>query len=1421
MTKRLLQFIGLLLLLTIPVKVKGQAVTFTPTSVAFGSQATSQTSIPQTLTLTNTGGSTLVLLSSPVITGTNPSDFTLSAASTCINGANIAPGGNCTIIMTFTPSVTGSRTGTVSVTDNASGSPHSASLSGTGVASVNNQITINCTASNPCKAVGNLVFSIGSPITPASVIIAPTTGSVTINGTFPLVGVVMNDPNNLGVTWSVSGPNCTGSACGTISPTSTASGATTTYTAPPTSPGSIVITARAAANQSAFQANITVVTPTPPPAGPTGVSVFTPPCAVSGTTRTCSFTGYQGPTLILDIVSQATSSTVTGVQACISGSACANLTLRASQDQGGQNEVYQYSGINIGAGFNQVVISTSDTNPVNVAILDTANAGAFDTFAVKTGTATTNPTGPSLTTATANELVACSLGTSGVTSTVASPFVLALIGTTDGSAGAINPTASSISPSWTTTSGQYAALCAAYSVGTTPPAVTVVNNPLSSNVQSSLTQKFTATVGNDPANQGVTWTCTASSGSCGTFSPTSTASGVATTWTAPALVPPGALITQLQSPVPSMDVSGNPATIAIHSSTAGTTLCIADAWFPGGGTVAFTDSKGETWGSPIDSASQSGTSGAIDCLPNNVGGVGSITATVTGASPTTHEMHVIELSGTATTNVVDQFIHANIFTSPMDSGFATATTNANDYLFGFAFNAASSTFTAGNDGQGDNYTKLAQQTGIGSAIEGFNAVSATNTYKATMTPSAASGSVMFFVALKGTTGSGSGNANITITATSVADGTKAANSTVTLTAAPPPISVVVNPNSGTLTAGTGTISITPTVSNDTTGKGVNWTLSGLGSISLATSNSGTPTVYTPPANTSSAVNAVITAASISDPTKTAVANILINPPAQTGGGGTTTSCNPSCPAFIGAGGTAMGSGAETTGGRGGAVCLVTNLNDSGSGSFRGCATATGTRTVEFRVSGLITAFSRFQIFNPNMTIAGQTAPGGGIVLQEAPQCTAPNNTGGCSNANQCQTPGSGCGITFISTHDIVVRYLTYIGNAVTATGPSTGTVGFETTSGNDFNIVYDHISCRWWGNACVDIFTNGSAPGALARNITVQWGMFYEPNSAHPIIIKSDTTQNGLSSLGVNRDYHHNFAANYGHRWGLFNSASTRWVNNISYNGLIQDAQEDFAFLSWGALQADLIGNKYKDGPQTVSQAHMFLFQSAQCLTPDQANNCPGNSTVPGDNEGPPSIYMVNNVTHTCSATVTFSCTLRTQTAATSGVNDATQKSMTFQGWEGSESPKSGIPIAPVPSGWYRSTPLASPVFPIVVDPEPNLDAVMLATVGNSQHLDCQGNFVSNRDSQDARVIAQYQNNGPGGAYNTDGSDSNYNGPANNPSIPAGTACPMTIATGIYDGWITKFGLPTNNSNLFNLPDSRSGLTYGEDFLDGVVPSVP
>jgi hypothetical protein len=119
-----------------------------PTSLAFGNQAADMTSTAQTVTLSNAGNAALSI-TSLALTGTNASDFAQS--NTC--GSSLAAGANCTIAVMFTPSVAGTEAASLSIADNASGSPQTVSLSGAGTHDV-----ILCWNPSTTPGVGYNVF---------------------------------------------------------------------------------------------------------------------------------------------------------------------------------------------------------------------------------------------------------------------------------------------------------------------------------------------------------------------------------------------------------------------------------------------------------------------------------------------------------------------------------------------------------------------------------------------------------------------------------------------------------------------------------------------------------------------------------------------------------------------------------------------------------------------------------------------------------------------------------------------------------------------------------------------------------------------------------------------------------------------------------------------------------------------------------------------------------------------------------------------------------------------------------------------------------------------------------------------------------------------------------------------------------------
>jgi trimeric autotransporter adhesin len=104
------------------------SVSLSQTSLTFTARNEGTTSIPQTITLTNTGDATLVISGTTFI-GANVADFPIQG-NTC--GSSVAAGANCTISISFDPSASGSRSAILQITSNAASSPDTVQLSGTG-----------------------------------------------------------------------------------------------------------------------------------------------------------------------------------------------------------------------------------------------------------------------------------------------------------------------------------------------------------------------------------------------------------------------------------------------------------------------------------------------------------------------------------------------------------------------------------------------------------------------------------------------------------------------------------------------------------------------------------------------------------------------------------------------------------------------------------------------------------------------------------------------------------------------------------------------------------------------------------------------------------------------------------------------------------------------------------------------------------------------------------------------------------------------------------------------------------------------------------------------------------------------------------------------------------------------------------------
>jgi len=248
------------------------------------------------------------------------------------------------------------------------------------------------------------------------------------------------------------------------------------------------------------------------------------------------------------------------------------------------------------------------------------------------------------------------------------------------------------------------------------------------------------------------------------------------------------------------------------------------------------------------------------------------------------------------------------------------------------------------------------------------------------------------------------------------------------------------------------------------------------------------------------------------------------------------------PAFPGA----WGGGMYSFGGRGGKVIVVTNLNDSGPGSFREACETGGPRIIVFNVAGLIRIKAPISIRAPYVTIVGNTAPGDGV-------CIAGNTVE-------------------LNTHDIVVRHMRF------RRGKTEAADRDDSFGGNPVgNLIIDHVSASW----------------SLDENISMYRHMYRPPGGEKDLKLPTVnvTIQNSISSEslniyhhafgstigGLNSTFHHNlWACNTGRNPSVGMYGDFTFVNNVlfNYRHRTVDGGDHMSLYN-------IINNYFKPGPGT------------------------------------------------------------------------------------------------------------------------------------------------------------------------------------------------------------------------------------------------
>lgn len=502
------------------------------------------------------------------------------------------------------------------------------------------------------------------------------------------------------------------------------------------------------------------------------------------------------------------------------------------------------------------------------------------------------------------------------------------------------------------------------------------------------------------------------------------------------------------------------------------------------------------------------------------------------------------------------------------------------------------------------------------------------------------------------------------------------------------------------------------------------------------------------------------------------------------------------PAFPGA----EGDGAYSLGGRAGKVLIVDRLDDPCPtkacttedladpsklipGTFRWALMQPYPRTVVFRVSGIIELIKdeitwdekakqvsiqrlgNIRIKSPYLTVAGQTAPAGGITVK--------NN-----------------GLTVL-THDVILRYLRLRTGRQLPVFDAQQTPETLMLENNANAVIIDHCSLSWMPAEGLSVYTGELWDGSrgTATDITISWNLLGEglirhtDGRGHPSAAFM-AGYDGDSKYAANRlSLHHNLFVHTQKRNGDLLTRQGQLINNLIYNW------QWLPTVLSGAVHADIIGNTWKAGPITLAdydqkRGGLHIVPAARTLKTKDPNGWWDG--VPGE----PSLFLQDNRY------------LPTGEASK-------EKIEVFCAYQNRQEPCS----SKVLSKWLRTKALSENGVPITQQSATEAESLVLEQVGANQRINSLGQWVSNRDPIDQRYVDEYR----AGSYLNKAFPFAESEVGGFPTQVEGEPYLDQDRDGMSDIWEQRQGLnPADASDASKEAPSKNGYTWLEVFINGL-----